>query len=230
MNSRTEHLATLSGVTLLHVAALAGLTLLATQRVPITPPQLARMELVTLPTPHPIAPAPAAPAKPRPKPTVKPKQTPPRTPTPKTPLAPRPQAVRPVAAAPAAITAPSTEERRSEAATPTASPAPTAKVVEPAEPQVTPPLYRGGYLDNPKPRYPALSLELNESGTVRVRVQVSAEGRPLDVSLAQSSGYPRLDRAALEAVRQWRFVPARRGQEAIPFNFIVPVDFSIKSH
>lgn len=229
MNSRTEHLATLSGVTLLHVAALAGLTLLAGQRVPITPPQLARMELVTLPAPHPIAPAPAA-AKPRPKPTIKPKQTPPRTPTPKTPLAPRPQAVRPVAAAPAAITAPSTEERRSEAATPAASAAPAAKATDAAEPPVTPPLYRGGYLDNPKPRYPALSLELNETGTVRVRVQVSAEGRPLDVSLAQSSGYQRLDRAALEAVRQWRFVPARRGQEAIPFNFIVPVDFSIKSH
>lgn len=229
MNSRTERFATLSGVTLLHVAALAGLTLLAGQRVPITPPQLARMELVTLPAPHPIAPAPAA-AKPRPKPTIKPKQTPPRTPTPKTPLAPRPQAVRPVAAAPAAITAPSTEERRSEAATPAASAAPAAKAADAAEPPVTPPLYRGGYLDNPKPRYPALSLELNETGTVRVRVQVSAEGRPLDVSLAQSSGYPRLDRAALEAVRQWRFVPARRGQEAIPFNFIVPVDFSIKSH
>lgn len=231
MNSRTERFAALSGVTLLHVAALAGLTLLAAQHVPITPPQLARMELVSLAAPHPAAPAPAVQAAPRPEPKPRPERPAARRSAATSPpllssSAPRPSAATPIATP---SPAPAPEEHRSEAAA-TASSAAPAKAAEAADAPITPPLYRGGYLDNPKPRYPTLSLELNESGTVRVRVQVSAEGRPLDVSLAQSSGYPRLDRAALEAVRQWRFVPARRGQEAIPFNFIVPVDFSIKSH
>ncbi|WP_024304487.1 energy transducer TonB [Pseudogulbenkiania sp. MAI-1] len=237
MNTRTERFAALSGVTLLHVAALAGLTLLAGRSVPITPPQL-RMELVSLAAPTPATPAPAPPApapavQPKPRPEPKPKlerPTPRRAVVKAPPLlstkTPRPN---PAATTTTPSPAPAQEERRSEAA-PAASSAAPAKTAEPAEPPVTPPLYRGGYLDNPKPRYPALSMELNETGTVRVRVQVSAEGRPLDVSLAQSSGYLRLDRAALEAVRKWRFIPARRGQEAIPFTFIVPVDFSLKSH
>lgn len=231
MNSRTERFAALSGVTLLHVAALAGLTLLASQRVPpITPPQLARMELVSLAAPQPAAPAPAVQAAPRPEPKPRPERPAARRSAATSPPLLSTPAPRPSAATPSATPspAPAPEEHRSEVAA--GSHAAPAKAAEAADAPITPPLYRGGYLDNPKPRYPALSLELNESGTVRVRVQVSAEGRPLDVSLAQSSGYPRLDRAALEAVRQWRFVPARRGQEAIPFNFIVPVDFSIKSH
>ncbi|MTD33155.1 energy transducer TonB [Paludibacterium denitrificans] len=91
------------------------------------------------------------------------------------------------------------------------------------------PLYRGGYLNNPKPLYPPLSLELAEQGTVRLRVQVSAQGWPSVVELAQSSGFPRLDRAALTAVRRWKFVPARQGDEAIPYTFIVPVEFSLKA-
>ena len=91
------------------------------------------------------------------------------------------------------------------------------------------PLYRGGYLNNPKPLYPPLSLELAEQGTVRLRVQVSAQGLPSVVELAQSSGFPRLDRAALTAVRRWKFVPARQGDEAIPYTFIVPVEFSLKA-
>ncbi len=64
-------------------------------------------------------------------------------------------------------------------------------------------MYRGGYLNNPKPIYPPLSIEMEETGTVRLRVQVSAQGLPLAVELEQTSGFPRLDRAALTAVRGW---------------------------
>lgn len=231
MNSRTERFATLGGITLLHLAALAGLTLLAGRSVPITPPQLARMELVSLAAPHPAAPAPAVQAAPRTEPRPKLERPAARRSVATAPPLLSTSAPRPSTATPSAAPSPSPapEEHRSEAAATASNTAP-AKAAEAADAPITPPLYRGGYLDNPKPRYPALSLELNETGTVRVRVQVSAEGMPSNVSLAQTSGYPRLDRAALDAVRQWRFIPARRGQEAIPFTFIVPVDFSIKSH
>ncbi|WP_199054379.1 energy transducer TonB [Aquitalea sp. ASV15] len=112
-----------------------------------------------------------------------------------------------------------------------AVPAAAPAVATPAAPApvVQEPLYRGGYLNNPKPIYPPLSIEMEETGTVRLRVQVSAQGLPLAVELEQTSGFPRLDRAALTAVRGWKFTPAKRGDEAIPYTFIVPVQFSLKN-
>ena len=42
-----------------------------------------------------------------------------------------------------------------------------------------------------------------------------------------SSGYERLDRAAVEAVRHWRFAPARRGTETIAAWALVPILFQL---
>ena len=81
-------------------------------------------------------------------------------------------------------------------------------------------------LDAPAPRFPAESRRLRESGTVRLRVVVSIEGRVADLTIAKSSGFDRLDKAALEAVRRWRFRPrvvAGTAAEAVGF---VPVTFN----
>ncbi|MGL6071203.1 energy transducer TonB [Craterilacuibacter sp.] len=110
-----------------------------------------------------------------------------------------------------------------------ATAAPSSGAMPGAKDELTLPQYRGDYLHNPRPAYPPLSLELAESGTVELRVDVSAAGQALAVELAKSSGYPRLDRAAREAVRQWRFTPARRGAQAIAHRFVVPIHFSLKS-
>ncbi|MBQ7626510.1 MAG: energy transducer TonB [Rhodocyclaceae bacterium] len=88
--------------------------------------------------------------------------------------------------------------------------------------------YHADYLHNPPAAYPALSRRLGEEGTVRLRVRVGADGQALMVRLAESSGFARLDDSAREAVAHWRFVPARRGQEAIESEIIVPVIFSLK--
>ncbi len=63
---------------------------------------------------------------------------------------------------------------------------------------------------------------------MRLRIEVSAEGKPLQVLIEKTSGFPRLDRAAQETVASsWRFVPARRGQQAVTAWVIVPVTFSL---
>jgi protein TonB len=58
-------------------------------------------------------------------------------------------------------------------------------------------------------------------------VTVSPEGRPLQVSLAKSSGHPLLDEAALVAVRHWTFDPARASEIAVTSDVVVPVRFSL---
>lgn len=66
-----------------------------------------------------------------------------------------------------------------------------------------------------EPTYPPQSRRLGEEGTVKLRILVDANGRPKDVQVMTSSGFPRLDQAAQEAVRRWRFVAATDGSRAV---------------
>jgi protein TonB len=84
------------------------------------------------------------------------------------------------------------------------------------------------YLHNPKPLYPAISRRNGEEGKVLLKVRVSAQGEALNVAVSRSSGHERLDVAAVDAVMRWRFVPARRGEEAIESSVIVPVTFALE--
>ncbi len=81
------------------------------------------------------------------------------------------------------------------------------------------------YLNNPAPVYPRMSRRLGEQGTVVVRVLISAEGRAEKAEVRTSSGYSRLDDAALDTVQRWRYMPGKRGgvPEAMWFN--VPIRF-----
>ena len=81
------------------------------------------------------------------------------------------------------------------------------------------------YSYNPAPTYPPLSRQLKEQGTVQLLVRVSVEGIPLDVTIRQSSGFERLDAAALQTVRTWRFIPATRDKKPVVSSVIVPVVF-----
>jgi protein TonB len=89
----------------------------------------------------------------------------------------------------------------------------------------TPPRLDPAYLHNPAPAYPALSKRNRETGTVLLLVNVSPEGDATTVTLHKSSGYDRLDQAAIQAVTRWRFVPGMRGQSAISATVIVPISF-----
>ncbi len=90
-----------------------------------------------------------------------------------------------------------------------------------------PPRFSANYLNNPTPRYPALSRRLREKGRV-LRVLVNAEGHPEDIQVTSSSGFARLDLAAREAVSQWTFVPAKLGDRSVRAWVIVPIVFKLR--
>ena len=119
----------------------------------------------------------------------------------------------PITAVPAAIPSPAIE-----------SPAPPKPAAEPA---LLPPRFDAAYLENPPPAYPPAARRAREQGRVLLRVLVAADGRALTVDLAKSSGSALLDQAALDAVRRWRFVPARRGDVAVQAHVQVPIVFSL---
>jgi TonB family protein len=66
-----------------------------------------------------------------------------------------------------------------------------------------------------EPVYSVASVRAHEYGTVAVQVLVDEQGRPNQVELLRSSGFPRLDASALQSVRRYRFAPLIRGSQAV---------------
>ena len=88
--------------------------------------------------------------------------------------------------------------------------------------------FKANYLSNPKPEYPAIAKSRGWQGKVMLRVQVSAEGTALHVSVETSSGHEMLDESATEAVNKWKFIPAKRGDTAVVSTVIVPIIFTLR--
>jgi periplasmic protein TonB len=78
-----------------------------------------------------------------------------------------------------------------------------------------------------EPMYPSASRRAGEEGTVRLKVLVDEKGRPREVAVASSSGFARLDQAAMEAVRKWRFVAATDGTHPITVWTHVAITFRL---
>jgi protein TonB len=85
---------------------------------------------------------------------------------------------------------------------------------------------QGGY--QVRPSYPAAPRRLGIQGTTLLRVHVLADGRIGEVLVEKSGGHPDLDQAATDAVRAWRFDPARRGTEPVAMWVLLPVEFRLK--
>lgn len=98
-----------------------------------------------------------------------------------------------------------------------------------AEEVIEQPQFGVAYLNNPAPSYPRLSRRMGEEGRVLLKVLVSAEGAANLVSIEKSSGSTRLDQSALEAVKRWRFIPARKGGQTLSAYVLVPINFSLDS-
>ncbi|MGR8933554.1 MAG: energy transducer TonB [Gammaproteobacteria bacterium] len=181
---------------------------------------LAAAQQQAAPAQQPPAPPPAkkidVPQKPKAKPILKPlpKKKPPRAE--KKPELPRierrqeAQAVTeapsaPLSKAPAAVTAPK-------------APAPVAEKFTEAN-------FRANYRFNPKPEYPRLARKRGWQGKVLLKVQVSAQGYSDAVAVHRSSGHEMLDESAVEAVKKWQFIPAKRGETPVASSVIVPIIF-----
>ena len=91
-----------------------------------------------------------------------------------------------------------------------------------------PPSFNAAYLSNLAPPYPVAARRAGEQGTVTLRVRVTREGLASRVAVEKSSGSPHLDAAALEAVKAWRFAPARQGADAVESWMLVPIVFRLE--
>jgi protein TonB len=118
--------------------------------------------------------------------------------------------------------------------TPQPAPAPVAAPLAgvPAAPSAPPavqlPSSDANYLQNPRPPYPPISRRLNEQGKTTVRVLIGADGLPQRAEIARSSGFARLDDAALATVMRWRYIPGKRGDVAETMWFNVPINWVLE--
>ena len=108
-----------------------------------------------------------------------------------------------------------------------ASPPPGAAVGANRAPAVELPSSDADYLNNPRPAYPALSKRLGEQGKVVIRTFIGVDGTAQQAQIKQSSGFDRLDQAALATALKWRYAPGKRAGVAeamwfdVPFNWVL---------
>ena len=80
-----------------------------------------------------------------------------------------------------------------------------------------------------QPDYPPTSRRLGEEGSVIVQVLVDPEGKVSDGKIQKSSGFPRLDEAALKhALGAWRFTPGTEDGKPVSVWHSVKVTFRIE--
>lgn len=197
---RRERVLALAAVVAAHVGAGWGLLQLEIVRTAVGAAAPIFVEFLTAAPPPPAAvPPPPAPPPP-PRPVVR--KPPPPAPVIAAPAPPDPAPV-PFVAPPPPVEPPPPPEP-AVALTPPAPPAPPA----PAAPQPkTVSASAVQYLSPPRVQYPPLSRRLGEKGRVVLLVLVDEQGRPLQARVQSSSGFQRLDDAAVHAMRGARFRP-----------------------
>lgn len=168
------------------------------------------------------------PPPPQPRPAPVPKAAPQSRPV--TPPAPQPVAITTPTPAPQAPTGavepqpPAPPVTAAAAAEPAAPPAPPA----PAPAKIELPSSSADYLNNPRPAYPPLSKRLGEQGKVVIRAFIDESGVATKAEIRNSSGYERLDQAALQTVLKWRYVPGKRAGVIEGMWFNVPINFVLE--
>lgn len=83
------------------------------------------------------------------------------------------------------------------------------------------------YLVEPKMAVPLLSRRMGEQGTVVLLIVVDAQGLLKEASVKQSSGYARLDQAALQEIRSARFAPYVENGQPIEWQTLAPMAYEL---
>ena len=79
------------------------------------------------------------------------------------------------------------------------------------------------------PAYPLEARRRRQQGTVKLAVLVGPDGRVADIQLAGSSGSDLLDRAALNAVKHWRWTPQKKAGAPVAVRGTVTIPFVLTS-
>jgi len=176
-------------------------------------PSIPRAAPEALPEPVPVKLQPAR------KPVVKPKQ---ERLVAKAPVIPKQEEYIEPAPEPSPVTAPVPDQTEKSGSLPDSAPAqmPTGPVTLTSELSVSCPKLS-------PPTYPAISRRMGEEGKLVLRVELDENGRIDEAKILNSSGYERLDTAALTAVKNWHCNPSLRNGQPVravalqPFNFVL---------
>lgn len=225
-----------------HVAIAFGLVWMP--KVDIIPPvAVGGFEVVDLsafgvaapPEPEPVEEPPVEEPDPEPEPIPEPEPEP--IPEPKVEALPEPAPIeipKPVVKPkpkPKPVTKPKPQTKPVQKVEPKPKPQAKPQKAQPSSPgnqnAFVPPTSTAAYLRNPKPSYPPLAQRRAMQGVVLLVVEVSPKGLPSQVKVKKSSGFMLLDKAALKAVRAWRFAPGTRGGVPVAATVEVPIRFTL---
>ena len=81
--------------------------------------------------------------------------------------------------------------------------------------------------NNPLPKYPFLARQKNWEGVVWLLVDISEDGSVARVMIDRSCGYKVLDKSARQAVKRWKFVPAKHSGKAVSSQLRIPIRFDL---
>lgn len=170
------------------------------------------------------------PVQPRPIERVQPRLTPTQAaaaqPSPTTPVLSSQSGAESVAATAPVVAAAATATTTQAAPAVAAAPAPAPPPPAPREFQAS----AVSYLVPPVLTYPRVSRELGEQGSALLRVLVDERGKPTDIQVLKSSGYPRLDQQAVQAMRNARFKPHVEDGIARPMWVRTPQTFILEDN
>jgi protein TonB len=79
-----------------------------------------------------------------------------------------------------------------------------------------------------KPKYPRHARKMGWEGTTLLRVLVNQKGKTKFIEISRSSGFTTLDKAAIKAVKRWRFHPARSGNQSVESWVKIPIVFDLE--
>ena len=180
---------------------------------------------VVQPTPPAPEPKPTPKPRPRPRPTLEPKPQP--VPEPETLPSELPAVLETTASDVPSVDAPSAPSNDTTSSSTTTTDTGSEGGGDEGDP-LSSAQFSVGSAGNPKPPYPLLSRRMREEGKVILRVLVTPGGDANSVEIKTSSGFQRLDDSALQTVKRWKFIPAKRGSNPVESWVLVPIIFRLE--